>query len=84
MPGSREVDKFIFLYPFLPAEYIQLLILLELFNIIVIMEHMEINVKCYITRNKFNNSVNTWQTSTISPTLEKANAVYHTDDIMLS
>lgn len=45
------------------------------------MEHMEVDGKCYVTRNKFKNSVNAWKISTISPTLEKANMVCHIDDI---
>lgn len=45
------------------------------------MKHMEVIVKCYTTRNKSNNSVNAWQVGTISPTLEKASIVCHTDDM---
>lgn len=45
------------------------------------MKHMEVSIKRYITRNKLNNSVNTWQMGTISPTLEKASTILGTDNM---
>lgn len=43
--------------------------------------HVEINEKCYITRNKSNNSVSSWQTGTMSPNLEKASTIAWIDDM---
>lgn len=39
------------------------------------MKHVEINEKCYITRNKFNDPVSSLQTGTMSPNLEKASTI---------
>lgn len=45
------------------------------------MKHVEINEKCYITRNKFKNSVSTLQTGTMSLNLEKASTIAWIDDM---